>query len=1143
MTYVNAIPPIHQYAITLITGDVLYVTKMGTHWTAAVKENPRPYGPVPFESFSDSQRGTYVIPADVVSLIPTHLDPYLFNLDYITANHLDDESIGIIGAFAQYDQGAPFSSQWGNLSIGYSNLPIVNSQALSIPKDQAATFGSHLLGQPPSLPRGIEKIWLDKVATATLDQSVPMIGGDLARNVLGYNGTGIKIAVLDTGIDATHPDFFFANGTSKIIVNLDATCFTEPIFLCDHTPKDLFGHGTHVASIAAGTGAASAGRYTGVAPGASLMNIKVIDRYGEGFYSWIITGLQLAAGIDGVKADVISMSLGGLPTDGTDPLSQAINQIVTNYGIPVVIAAGNSGCSFCVSSPGTADDAITVAATTKAVSPALPSIAAFSSRGPRLDNFDIKPDIAAPGVGIVAACSSTAGTITCPADSKYTKLSGTSMATPHVSGSIALLLQQARQRGITLTPAEIKNILQSSSIILPPSLPGQSDVDIYQQGAGLIRIDKALTTSVVFNSSEISFGVVPFTGSVLQRTFQITNLGTSAITLSLSYEMRDLQTPLSPLDTGALHNNLVSLDQTHLTIAAGNSATVTLTIDVAGAPTLKLWNIFSGRIFANAGNATLAHAIFGFSKEGPRQNVLFTRIVPEGSYLDFSAYSVYDCLDSLGYANLFVSVNSYGQTLLRLPLSSYNFIMALVVSPSNTALSHYRIMALEVPVTTKPVNVTLDASKAGQVMLNLQADPSATNGLQQDDLMDYIRPDGSDMQFGNSVLRQTWLTYSVNNATARLGKLWIYDRWLVTRYPAATSPVLYDLTMTNHTQQPITHTVNDLSGLAKTYASFHTDSGRTESFGRWTYPMVFNLSVAYTSFYPVAAVERVEYQQPLQAGYRQFLVPGKDVFWFDTPSAFNYFGVYQLGRVDSPGETRSETWGAQPIHPKLTFAERQNDTLILNGFEVTDNSGHFGAYTNRHGVTFRISVYVDGELIIVSSHISSLTPDNNQITFTPIKVSLPNHAATVEVVMQMQPNPSWSYLAKNQTSDIVFLTNPGLQGPIPLPTYNYDVKGLNVLNQAQLDASETLHVSVALLAPNGAKIRPVEASADIALNLGSIWTRVSVANLGTDGLLVSAHIPATGHGYFFWISLRISVVTEQHIAYTQTITSAVQAVS
>src|SRR6266705_3366342 len=147
------------------------------------------------------------------------------------------------------------------------------------------------------------------------------------------------------------------------------------------------------------------------------MSVKVLNDQGFGFYSWILYGLlQTVQGFfNSTRPDVISMSLGGLPSDGSDPLSQLINLVVTTYNIPIAIAAGNDGCNFCVPSPAAADSAIAVA-------------------------------------GVVAACSSTATVIACPTGSRYVRLSGTSMATPHVSGSIALLLQPAKQQGTTLTP-------------------------------------------------------------------------------------------------------------------------------------------------------------------------------------------------------------------------------------------------------------------------------------------------------------------------------------------------------------------------------------------------------------------------------------------------------------------------------------------------------------------------------------------------------------------------------------------------------------------------------------------------------------------------------------------------------------------
>src|SRR5439155_21538043 len=142
----------------------------------------------------------------------------------------------------------------------------------------------------------------------------------------------------------------------------------------------------------------------------------------------------------------------------------------------------------------------------------------------------------------------------------------------------------------------------------------------------------------------------------------------------------------------------------------------------------------------------------------------------------------------LGLENFFPNVESNGHAALRLPPSRYYFIMDTIIAQLHYTdgffyyyyYSYYRIVALEVPVTSSPANVTLDASKAQPVSLNLRADPSANNGLQQDDITAYIRPDVSYVQDATFVFAQTWNIYAVNNATAKRGTLWTFDRWLIT---------------------------------------------------------------------------------------------------------------------------------------------------------------------------------------------------------------------------------------------------------------------------------------------------------------------------------------------------------------------------
>ncbi|MFF4291913.1 S8 family serine peptidase, partial [Streptomyces sp. NPDC001633] len=266
---------------------------------------------------------------------------------------------------------------------------------------------------------GIAHVWLDGVRKASLDKSVPQIGAPTAWKA-GYNGKGVKIAVLDTGIDATHPDL-----KDQVI---ESKNFSTAADALDH-----FGHGTHVASIVGGTGAASSGSRKGVAPKAELLIGKVLGDDGYGSESQVIDGMEWAAA---EHAKVVNMSLGSdEPTDGTDPMSQALNTLSASGNTLFVVAAGNAGENgdSTIGSPGAADAALTVGAVDRD-----DSLASFSSRGPRLGDKAVKPDVTAPGVGIVAARASGT-TMGDPVDANYTAASGTSMATPHVAGAVALI--------------------------------------------------------------------------------------------------------------------------------------------------------------------------------------------------------------------------------------------------------------------------------------------------------------------------------------------------------------------------------------------------------------------------------------------------------------------------------------------------------------------------------------------------------------------------------------------------------------------------------------------------------------------------------------------------------------------------------
>jgi subtilisin family serine protease len=322
--------------------------------------------------------------------------------------------------------------------------------------------------------------------------------------------------------------------------------------------------------------------YIGVAPGAYLWNVKVLNQYGRGYESGIIDGIEYAAyGPDetantGDEADIISMSLGGAPTDGTDPLSQAVNEAV-DQGLVVAVAAGNDYDYFTVSTPGAAEKVITVGASDKE-----DDLAYFSSKGPTLD-LRVKPDIVAPGVDIIAPRASGTS-MGYPYNDYYTEASGTSMATPHVAGAAALILQVHPD----WTPEEVKNVLISTADDL--------GYNVYQQGGGRIYVPSAANPKILVDPATISFKNLDTTSETI--TFK--NLDTVMHTLTLDVSVREV---FNDTEVDCAH-----LNRTSLSIAPGSSASVLLTVN----NTSLAHSLYSGKVSATYSGGEV-HSIFGFS--------------------------------------------------------------------------------------------------------------------------------------------------------------------------------------------------------------------------------------------------------------------------------------------------------------------------------------------------------------------------------------------------------------------------------------------------------------------------------------------------------------------------------------------------
>jgi hypothetical protein len=422
---------------------------------------------------------------------------------------------------------------------------------------------------------------------ASLDVSVPMIGAPEAW-AAGYDGTGVKVAILDTGIDETHPDL-----AGKVVASKS--------FVDGETVKDGFGHGTHVASTIAGSGAASGGKYKGVAPGAELVIGKVLGDSGSGTESWVIDGMEWATTTAGAR--IVSMSLGsGAPSDGTDPMSQAVNDLTASTGALFVIAAGNEGpAPNTISAPGAADAALTVAAVDKS-----DQLAEFSNRGPRTRYYALKPDIAAPGVRITAARA--AGTaMDTPVDDYYTTASGTSMATPHVAGAAAILAQEHPD----WTGEQIKAALTSTS--------RDDGYTVYEQGAGRVDVAAASRAAVVAGTVKVDFGRFRFpqTGPAVSRTVTYRNTGSTPVTLNLAATLEDPSGNAAPA-------GMLTVAPSTLDILAGATADATVTLD----PTLGPIGTYSGTITATADGVTLRTPV-GAYKEPKGFDLTVDTVLPD----------------------------------------------------------------------------------------------------------------------------------------------------------------------------------------------------------------------------------------------------------------------------------------------------------------------------------------------------------------------------------------------------------------------------------------------------------------------------------------------------------------------------------
>jgi serine protease AprX len=330
----------------------------------------------------------------------------------------------------------------------------------------------------------------DPIAGAALAASPAIleVGAPDAWRQLGVTGRGVGVAIIDSGI-APHADL-----VGRIVASVDFTSGAGGATLVP--PADPGGHGTHVAGLVAGDGTASGGGYAGVAPGANLVDVRVIASTGSTTVSTLIAGMQwvLAHRAD-YNIRVVNLSLGAPVTVSysDDPLAAAV-EVLVFAGITVVVSAGNSGpAASSITTPGSDPFVITVGAIDDNATATLADdlLASWSSQGPTAIDGLAKPDVVAPGRKIVSLRSpgstldlllpdrAVAGLD--PLTPAYFRLSGTSMAAPIVTGVVALMLEGTP----TLSPALVKQRLKSSAAPLGYGSP-------YTTGSGLVSAPAAV---------------------------------------------------------------------------------------------------------------------------------------------------------------------------------------------------------------------------------------------------------------------------------------------------------------------------------------------------------------------------------------------------------------------------------------------------------------------------------------------------------------------------------------------------------------------------------------------------------------------------------------------------------------------------
>ncbi|MDX2709146.1 S8 family serine peptidase [Streptomyces sp. PA03-6a] len=634
--------------------------------------------------------GWSVIPADALaSVAAERLDQRLFNVSALVGQkHTGASGLPLIVEYGGEARTAVTRHAEGAGTVrpiqgsAFATVTQRPADAGEFWKDVAPAAGARTLGL------GLRHVWLDSTAKIPqdrtssrngsrntgkkLDETVAHIGAPQAW-ARGYDGSGVKVAVLDGGYDPNHPDL-------KGVVTETANFTTDPD-MTDHN-----GFGTHRASIVAGSGAASDGLHKGVAPGAELLIGKVCYAGGDCPNSAIIEGMEWAAQ-HGAK--VINLSPYDVDAPGQDALEAAVESVTEKYGTLVVAAAGSGDTLQTVGSPASAEAAMAVGGTRID-----DERAGGSAMGPRIGDWGLKPDIVAPGADVLAAWAGGTGP-----DDYYIYDSGTGVASPHVAGAAAILIQEHPD----WTPEQVKTQLMTTTV-------GGSEPGAYRQGAGRVDVARAAGQSVTAEPNGLDFKRIHWANAgrpPVSKALTYRNPGSEPVTLDLSTKVT--YDNVSPAPDG-----LFRLSADKVTVPAHGSQTVTLTGSPEAAGTL--YKAFSGAVKAvSPDGAVSVRTPIGMDIEEPFYD-LSIKVIGRTGHAPTSAAVSVDAFDSRLGTVYPVEIAADGTGTVRVPRGTWSISGLIFDSPSDDP-SKTQTTVVGVPrvAMLDHRTVTFDARKARKV--------------------------------------------------------------------------------------------------------------------------------------------------------------------------------------------------------------------------------------------------------------------------------------------------------------------------------------------------------------------------------------------------------------------------------------------